>query len=108
MNFKGKLFKQPLHIPYFIVYPDAAMNSSSIQTLPVRGTRMLNDFIRLAWTINASDPNWVPPLIVDVKEFLDPKKHPFYSYGRAEKFLAYQDGKPVGRILVSEIGRAHV
>ena len=63
---------------------------------------MLNDFIRLAWTINASDPNWVPPLILDVKEFLDPKRHPFYTYGRAETFLAYRDGKPVGRILVSD------
>ncbi|MBQ3350278.1 MAG: GNAT family N-acetyltransferase [Thermoguttaceae bacterium] len=78
------------------------MNSNSIQTLPVRGTRMLNDFIRLAWTINASDPKWVPPLILDVKEFLDPKRHPFYTYGHAEKFVAYRDGKPVGRILVSD------
>lgn len=63
---------------------------------------MLSDFIRLSWTINSSDPNWVPPLIMEVKEFLDPKRHPFYEYGRAEKFVAYENGQPVGRILASD------
>ncbi len=78
------------------------MDESSIQVLPVRGGKMLNDFIRLSWTINSSDPNWVPPLIVEVKEFLNPKLHPFYEFGHAEKFVAYNRGKPIGRILVSD------
>ncbi|MDO4575198.1 MAG: hypothetical protein Q4D98_08295 [Planctomycetia bacterium] len=63
---------------------------------------MRNDFIQLAWAMNQNDPCWVPPLVWDVKEFLDPRRHPFYGHGRAEKFIAYRNGKPVGRILVSD------
>ncbi|MDO4570399.1 MAG: GNAT family N-acetyltransferase [Planctomycetia bacterium] len=70
--------------------------------LPVRGRRMLNDFIRVAWIINRRDPNWIPPLICEVKEFLNPKKHPFYAHGSAEKFVLYRNNVPVGRILVSD------
>ena len=31
-----------------------------------------------------------------------PAKHPFYLHGAAEKFIAYRDGVPQGRILVSD------
>ena len=78
------------------------LSNSPVEVLPLRGRKMLNDFIRLSWTMNEGDPCWVPPLIVDVKEFLDPKRHPFYKHGTAEKFVAYQDGKPVGRIIASD------
>jgi GNAT superfamily N-acetyltransferase len=44
----------------------------------------------------------VPPLLVEVKEFLNPKKHPFFQHGRAATFLASAAGEVVGRILVSD------
>ncbi|MBC7351192.1 MAG: GNAT family N-acetyltransferase [Thermogutta sp.] len=59
-------------------------------------------FTRLPWLIYENDPYWVPPLLIEVKEFLNPRKHPFYQHGVAAQFLACQDGCPVGRILVSE------
>ena len=44
----------------------------------------------------------MPPLIHDVKEFLNPKKHPFYLHGEAATFLAFRNGQVAGRILVSD------
>jgi GNAT superfamily N-acetyltransferase len=40
--------------------------------------------------------------MLDQKEFLNPRKHPFFLHGAAEKFIAYRDGVPRGRIMVSD------
>jgi GNAT superfamily N-acetyltransferase len=56
----------------------------------------------MPWSIYAADPVWVPPLLFEVKEFLDPKKHPFYQHGEATTFLATRGNETVGRILVSD------
>jgi len=62
----------------------------------------LRRFIDLPFRIYANDPHWVPRLTVEVKEFLDPKRHPFYLHGAATTFLALRGGEAVGRILVSD------
>jgi hypothetical protein len=56
-------------------------------------------FIKLAWKIYKNDHFWVPPLLVDKKKFLDPRKNPFFKSARVKLFMAYDgDGKAVGRI----------
>ena len=35
-------------------------------------------------------------------EFINPAKHPFYRHGAAVALLAFRNGRPVGRILVSD------
>lgn len=80
-----------------VVYRDPSVNIQEVSS-----RRLLNEFVRFPWQIYVNDPVWVPPLIHDVKEFLNPKKHPFYLHGEAAKFLAFRDGRPVGRILVSD------
>jgi GNAT superfamily N-acetyltransferase len=59
-------------------------------------------FIKLPWKIYANDPVWVPPLVIERKEFLDREKHPFFEHGKAEFFLARCDGEVVGRIAASD------
>lgn len=59
-------------------------------------------FIKFPWRIYANDPAWVPPLLVERKEFLDRTKHPFYEHGDAALFLARQNGEIVGRIMASD------
>ncbi len=68
----------------------------------VQTSRDLNRFVSLPWKLYKDDPNWVPPLKWEVKEFLDPKKHPFYQHGTAAKFLLYDGNEPIGRILVAD------
>ncbi len=73
-----------------------------LEIRPVVSGRDLNAFLKVPWPIYAEDPQWVPQLLLDQKEFLNPKVHPFYLHGAAEKFIAYRDGVPQGRILVSD------
>ena len=64
--------------------------------------RDLDQFLGVPWRIYQGDPQWVPPLLLDQKEFLDRRKHPFYLHGDATQFIALRDGVPLGRILVSD------
>jgi GNAT superfamily N-acetyltransferase len=59
-------------------------------------------FIRFPWQIYKNDPVWVPPLLLERKEFLDREKHPFYEHGDAALFLARSGGRIVGRIMASD------
>ena len=59
-------------------------------------------FIKFPWRIYANDPAWVPPLMIERKEFLDRKKHPFYRHGDAALFLAKRGREIVGRIMASD------
>jgi GNAT superfamily N-acetyltransferase len=68
----------------------------------VKTSKELALFIDLPWKIYADDPVWVPPLKFDVREFLDPKKHPFYLHGTATQFLAFRNDEPAGRILAAD------
>ncbi|MGQ9575588.1 MAG: GNAT family N-acetyltransferase [Thermoguttaceae bacterium] len=76
--------------------------SGALEIRQVESRPDLDKFIRLPWRIYADDPHWVPPLLVEVRQFLDRRKHPFYRHGEAAQFLALRAGQPVGRILVSD------
>jgi GNAT superfamily N-acetyltransferase len=55
-------------------------------------------FIKLPFRLYKGQPNWVPPLLYERKRHLDRKKNPFFEHAEAEYFLAWRDGRPVGRI----------
>ena len=70
----------------------------SVKITIVTGKTDQNQFIRLPWSIYRDDPNWVPPLIIDQKEMFDKRRFPFFGHSEADFFLAWRDGRPVGRI----------
>lgn len=41
---------------------------------------------------------YVPPLVSDDVKTLDPKKNPAFDFCEAQCFMAYEDGRPVGRV----------
>jgi GNAT superfamily N-acetyltransferase len=55
-------------------------------------------FVKMAWQFYQDDPHWVPPLIGDQLQFIDPARGVFFDHGEVELFLAYRGGRPVGRI----------
>ncbi len=65
---------------------------------PVSSASDLKKFIMLPWKIYKNDKCWVPPLINDIKASLDPVRNPALGKIIHARFLAEQDGKPVGRI----------
>ncbi|RYZ38445.1 MAG: N-acetyltransferase [Myxococcaceae bacterium] len=71
---------------------------SDVQVTPVRGAADRTAFIRLPYGLYRDDPNWVPPLEMERKDFLDPKKNPFFDYAEVELFLARRGTEVVGRV----------
>ncbi|NOJ96978.1 N-acetyltransferase [Corallococcus sp. CA049B] len=71
---------------------------SDVQVTPVRGAADRTAFIRLPYSLYRDDPNWVPPLEMERRDFLDPKKNPFFDYAEVELFLARRGQDVVGRV----------
>lgn len=72
--------------------------SGPVQVEPVATKRELERFIKLPYRIYEGDPNWVAPLIIDVRKAFNPAKHPFYQHSEVQPFVALRDGQVVGRI----------
>ena len=69
------------------------------QIAPVTNKSELEEFITFPWKVYKGSPYWVPPLISERNEFLDPEKNPFFEHAEAEFFLATDHrGEVVGRI----------
>ncbi len=73
-----------------------------IEVTRVESRAERDGFIKFPWRIYANDPVWVPPLLIERKEFVDRNKHPFYEHGDAALFLARSGGEIVGRIMASD------
>jgi len=81
-------------------------SSGEITVSPVQNDASLWEFLRLPWHIYQGDPYWVPPILSQQRQFLDPRRGSFFEIGEARYFLACQDGRPVGR-LSAHINRLH-
>ena len=73
---------------------------------PVQSRREKKQFLELPWAINRSDPNWVPPLRRNQEELVGYRRHPFYDDAEGQTFLAFHDGRPVGRV-AAIVNHAH-
>jgi len=69
-----------------------------LEIRPVHGNKDFRRFIDYAYTRNANDPHWVPPLRLGERDRLNPKKHPFFAHAEMALLLAVRDGRVAGRI----------
>ena len=69
-----------------------------IEVRTAAGRDGLRWFVDYAYERNAADPRWIPPLRLSERERLTPKKNPFFAHADVELFLAWRDGRVVGRI----------
>ena len=72
--------------------------TANYQVSRVNGSKDQSEFLNLAWRIYKDDPNWVPPLRLNIMELVGFRKHPFYDNATIENFLVRKDGLVVGRI----------
>ncbi|QJQ31197.1 N-acetyltransferase [Sphingomonas lacunae] len=74
------------------------MAASEIQIVKVSSKTDRREFVELTYRLNRGNPNWVPPLKMEVYGLLDSKKNPWFGHGQAQLFLARRDERTVGRI----------
>ncbi len=66
----------------------------------------IKEFIRFPWKVYGGNPNWVPPLLSEMKFILGPE-NPFFHHAESAYFLARNNGDVVGRI-AAIIDRNHI
>ena len=74
------------------------MASLNFRIKKVEDEQDLMEFIKFPWRVYRDDPYWVPPLISERKDFLDPQKNPFFEHSEVELFLAQRNGETIGTV----------
>ena len=70
----------------------------SVTVTRVQNKRAFKEFLHFPLTLYKDMPAFVPPLLMDDADTLDPKKNPAYEFCEAAMYLAYKDGKLAGRV----------
>jgi GNAT superfamily N-acetyltransferase len=79
----------------------------TVKAVDLVNKKEIERFLHLPWKIYITpdgkrDPNWVPPLLMDQRSLLDPKKNPFHEHAKVALFAAYNEkNEIVGRISAS-------
>ncbi|MET0557070.1 MAG: hypothetical protein ABW065_00145 [Solirubrobacterales bacterium] len=77
---------------------------ASVSIRVARGPGALKRFVDLPYRLHAGTP-WIPPLKLERQLFLNRRLNPYFKHGEAEYFLAWRDGRVVGRVS-AQIDRA--
>ncbi len=72
--------------------------TSPIQIQKVITRHDLRTFVKFPWRVYKGDPNWVPPLISERLDYLNPEKNPFYQQAEVALFLARRGRESMGTI----------
>lgn len=76
----------------------ATRATPGIRVEPAEGRSAFRDFLHFPARLHGDDPNFVPPLLRDVRKMFDPRAHPFHEHSEVQPFLAWSGGRPAGRI----------
>ena len=69
-----------------------------IEIREISTRKELETFVHFPFELYKSNPNWVPPIVKEELEMLDKEVNPVFNSALAHYFLAYNEGKIVGRI----------
>ena len=72
---------------------------SQIEIREIKGCNDLYDFIRVTDHIYRNCPQYVPDMEADVRALFDCDKNPGLTFSDIQPFVAYRDGRAVGRIV---------
>ena len=78
--------------------PAARQDTEHVQVEQVRSRAARWQFIDLPYALHANAPDFIPPLRMERRDFLDPARHPWFEHGEAALFLARKAGRLAGRV----------
>lgn len=74
----------------------------TIEQVDITSAAAVRRFVALPFLVYRGDANWVPPLSREVRDCLNPRRHPFYEHSEAAFFTASRGGEVRARIAVLE------
>jgi hypothetical protein len=80
---------------------------SDFKVVPVNDRAGIAAFIAAGRRAQSVNPQWVEPVHDEIRAMFDPRRAPFMLQNTIQPFVAFLDGKPVGRI-VATIDHAHL
>lgn len=69
-----------------------------LNVVSVKTGKAMRDFVAFPKELYAGCAQYVPDLDSDIRGMFDPKKNSALAFSDVEGFVAYSDGKPVGRV----------
>lgn len=81
------------------------MAAVEIIEVPLHDRKLIERFIRVPWYVHRElypNHHWVPPLLMDRRDYLDPRKNPFFEHADVALWIARKGGRDVGRIAAIE------
>lgn len=75
--------------------------AEDVQIVNVTSAEDRDEFIKFQLAHYAADPLFVPPIVAERRDFLDPKRNQFFDNAKVALFLARRNGVAVGRIAVA-------
>ncbi len=75
------------------------MAADDIIIKEVKTKKDLKTYIYLPEQIHKYHDNWVPPIYADEFNYYNPKKNKSFEHSDTVLYLAYRNGKPVGRVM---------
>lgn len=76
----------------------AMITTAAIAVRPVATRREKRIFLHFPWRIYRDDPLWVPPILAERADRLNPAKNRLFHTGKVAAFIAWQGHRPVGTI----------
>lgn len=70
----------------------------SIEIRPAVSKSEVKKFVKFPFRLYKDNDCWVPPLIMDDLDTLNPEKNPAFESAEVKLFMAFKDGEPAGRI----------
>jgi GNAT superfamily N-acetyltransferase len=71
----------------------------ALRVEPVETPAHVEAFIRFPFELYRPYPRWVPPLLLERRDFLNPRRNPVYEYAHVQPFIARADGRVVGTVV---------
>ena len=73
-----------------------------VRKLDTTRARDVRQFIRFPFELYQDCPQWVPPLVPDMRLAMDRARYPFYRSSDADFFVVESEGQTLGRITALE------
>ena len=73
-----------------------------VRTLIPENRRDVTAYVKLPFALYRDCPQWVPPLLDDMRRILDRRRHPYYRHSEAAHLMVESEGQPLGRLTVMD------